>query len=99
MEKLSTNLDKQEIVERIKSSTKEEMDNLLVNIIKEKLIQEKDPKKLYEFFTYIYDNLYHDIIFKRIPISKSMINTLETLSMPVHNQSVIDNFLNKLQSW
>ncbi|AHB41516.1 hypothetical protein P148_SR1C00001G0726 [candidate division SR1 bacterium RAAC1_SR1_1] len=98
MEIVSQNLDKQEIVERVKNSTKGEMDKLLLSIIKEKLMQEKDQKKLYEFFTYIYDNLYHDIIFKKIPLSKAIVHLLESLSMPVYEPSVIDNFLTKLKS-
>lgn len=99
MENSREYLDKEVAVEKIKSSTKEEMDNLLLTIIREKLNQEKDQKKLYEFFTYIYDNLYHDIIFKRISLDKKTISLLEALSMPVYDQWIINAFLYRLKTW
>ncbi len=99
MENKREYLDKEVAVEKIKSSTKEEMDDLLVSIIKDKLIQEKDQNKLYEFFTYIYDNLYHDILFKRISLDKQTINMLEILAMPIYDQWIINSFLSKLKIW
>jgi len=99
MENAREYLDKEMAVEKIKSSTKEEMDDLLVSIIKYKLTQEKDQHKLYEFFTYIYDSLYHDILFKRVSLDKQTIHMLEVLAMPIYDQWVINSFLSKLKIW
>ena len=96
MEALSKQLEKQECISKLRSSTKAEIDTLLTYIIKEKIKQEKDPHKLYEFFTYIYDNLYHDIIFKKIHIHKPIIHALESLAMPVYSPSTIPDVLKRL---
>ena len=95
METPST-LDKQEVITQIKKSTKGEIDTLLKHIITEKLKQEKDPGKLYEFFTYIYDQLYHDIIFKKIHISKQLVNILENLAMPTYTEDTVRQILEKI---
>lgn len=89
-------IDKQELIKQIRNSTEIEIDDFLKCIIKEKLSQEKDHKRLYEFFTYIYDNLYHDIILKKISISKHMEKILGTLATPISNRSTIDGILKKL---
>ena len=96
MERPCGELNKEEVIKEIKINTKKDIDALLKHIITEKLTQEKDPKKLYEFFTYIYDNLYHDIIFKKIYINKQIVNVLEALAMPVYDKATIDNLLKKI---
>ncbi|MEI6774139.1 MAG: hypothetical protein WCL18_05050 [bacterium] len=96
MEISDKEIDKQEIVKQIKSKTQKEIDDFLKSIIKEKLSKEKNPKRLYEFFTYIYDNLYHDIVLKKICISKHIEKILGTLATPISNRITIDSILKKL---
>ena len=99
MEIPSKALDKEEVINQIKANTKKDMDALIKHIITEKLRQEKDPQKLYEFFTYIYDNLYHDIIFKKIHISKQLVTILETLAIPTtYDTTAIDDILKRLKA-
>ena len=89
----NAHLDKKEIVRQIKNSSGKEIDELLTYVIKEKLRQEKDTAKLYKFFTYIYENLYHDIIFKGIHIDEYIETALETLAMPIYESDTVDNIL------
>ncbi|MFA6256612.1 MAG: hypothetical protein WC606_05580 [Candidatus Absconditabacterales bacterium] len=80
----------------IKNKTRTDLNKLIRKIIKDYLLKEKDLQKIHDFFTFIYDNIYYDIIFKKISINKQTVRTLETLAMPIFNKKIIDTILKRL---
>lgn len=87
MEKWKEIREEELILRKIKSQKEEELRNLITDLITEKINKEEDPEKLYQFFSYIYDDIYHDLLFKKIKIDKKITKVLEMLATPIHEKS------------
>lgn len=53
------------------------------------ILREKpwDTKPLYEYFSKVYDSLYHDFLFKRLEVDKETQKFLELLATPIFQKS------------
>jgi hypothetical protein len=51
---------------------------------------EKDTLWMYQFFSWIYDELFYDIIFNKIEISNSTKKMLETLATPIYKKTATE---------
>jgi hypothetical protein len=74
----------------IKNSKENGTTTLLQELIKQKIKELQDIPKLHLFITQIYENLYYDIIFKNINITKKTVRHLESLTTPLTDISVAD---------
>jgi hypothetical protein len=63
------------------------LDRLLKKIIRKAIKEEKDVWKIQNFFSYIYEKIYHDVIFQKIPVEKKTIRLIEMLATPMHDKS------------
>jgi hypothetical protein len=79
---------KEELVILLQSKTKRGLDRLVHTIIKSTLQREKSLKKIYEYFTYLYEYFYPDIVMGTSKISRANIKALECLSMPIYAHSL-----------
>jgi len=84
------------LINLIRKKTKSDLDKLIKKIIKEYLSKEKDFKEIYLYFNSVYDNIYHDILFKKIHISKKTVRILETLAMPIRDKHEIEDIMKRL---
>jgi hypothetical protein len=67
--------------------TKTDLNLLVKKIIRWFLAWEPDTKKIHEVFSYVYEKLYHDIIFERIPLDQKTARLIELLATPMSNIS------------
>lgn len=85
-EMMKPHIDSNDLVSLIKSSTQKDLNKLVKQIISNSLKVEKNLKNIYTTFSSLYDNIYHDLLFKRINIDKKMVKILETLAMPIYEK-------------
>lgn len=78
--------DKQELLLILKSKTKRSLDRLVTIVVKDALTREKNLKKIYEYFSYLYEHFYHENLFGHAKISKPTIKLLEFVSTPIYDQ-------------
>ena len=85
---------KEDVIDLLKKKSSEDISGLMKNIMKNKLEKIKNLWEVNKFFSELYDDLYYDIIFKKIKINKSTCRLLENLAMPVDRKT--DNEWKKL---
>ena len=71
----------------LKCQTNKDLSGLVKDIIKKKVNETKDLNILNKFFSELYDDLYYDIIFKKIKIDKRTSRMLESLAMPLDRKT------------
>lgn len=86
--------DKQEIIDLLKKQSNKDLSELMKDIMKSKIEKAKDIWEVNKFFSELYDELYYDIIFKKIKIDKKTSRILENLAMPLDRKT--DNEWNDL---
>ena len=86
-ENISIKEDKQEIMDMIRNQSNKDLSILMKDIMKNKIEKNKDIEDVNKFFSELYDELYYDIIFKKIKIDKKTSRLLESLAMPIYKKS------------
>lgn len=63
-------------------------------------LKHEDYEKMYHFFSGVYDEIYHDMIFKKMEVNNATRSLLETLSMPLYklNKQEQDKWLNDINT-
>jgi len=79
--------DKQEVIDLLKRQSNKDLSELMKDIMKSKIEKAKDIWEVNKFFSELYDELYYDIIFKKIKIDKRTSRILENLAMPLDRKS------------
>ncbi len=87
---MEINKSKEDIINYIRKN----LDNDAKNIIKWVALNfiniEKDTLWMYKFFSWIYDELFYDIIFNKIEVSNNTKKMLEILATPIYKKSKAD---------
>lgn len=78
---------KQEVMAMLKKQSNKDISGLMKDIMKDKIEKTKDLSEVNKFFSELYDDLYYDIIFKKIKIDKRTSRLLEDLAMPIDRKS------------
>lgn len=77
-----------DLVRTIREDAREDLKELIhdtaSNILKQK---PWDTRPLYEYFSKVYDSLYHDFLFKRLELDKETQRMLEMLATPIYQKS------------
>lgn len=66
----------------------EDVSDTIAKTIKAYLIREKEIPAICEFFDMMYDQLYYEIIFKKVKIRKKIARQLEKLAGPLYIRTV-----------
>jgi uncharacterized protein YdiU (UPF0061 family) len=75
-------LQKEELTSLIKK-TKSDLDCLVKKIIRGFIRKEENIEKIHEVFAYVYEHLYHDIMFEKLPLDKKTARLMELLATPM----------------
>ncbi|MEI8253136.1 MAG: hypothetical protein WCG25_05310 [bacterium] len=78
---------KQEVMAMLKKQSNKDISGLMKDIMKDKIEKTKDLSEVNKFFSELYDDLYYDIIFKKIKIDKRTSRLLEDLAMPIDRKT------------
>ena len=81
------NTEKQQVIELLKKQSNKDLSILMKDIMKSKIEKTKDMWEINKFFSELYDDLYYDIIFKKIKIDKKTSRILESLAMPLDRKT------------
>lgn len=68
---------------------KKELEELLLEIIGN-LLKKQDLFDIYDLFNDVYDEIYYDIIFKKVNLEKRVIKILETFATPLYKKSDLE---------
>ena len=90
---------KQEVMAMLKKQSNKDISGLMKDIMKDKIEKTKDLSEVNKFFSELYDDLYYDIIFKKIKIDKRTSRLLEDLAMPIDRKTDKgwENIVNKIK--
>ena len=80
---------KENVIDMIRNNTAEDLKNLLKSVVIESK-NEINLQNLYTFFSDIFDEIYHDLVFKKVIQSKNLRQALELLSTPIYQKSKED---------
>jgi hypothetical protein len=75
------------VLDILRKHSDKDLSVLIKDIMRNKLEKTKDLWEINEFFNTLYDDLYYDIIFKKIKIDKRTSRLLESLAMPIDRKS------------
>ncbi len=56
----------------------------------ENLLDKQDLFEIYYLFNEVYDEIYYDIIFKRVSLDKRVIKIIETFATPLYKKSDLE---------
>lgn len=90
----------EKLVKFIRTQTRMDLQSLLKGIASE-LIEDSDGDmhSTYDYFSPVYDDLYHDLLFKKLAIQKETAELLEILATPIYRkapeeqQKIIDEYI------
>lgn len=82
------NLSKDGIIYIIRNH-KKKLEELLLEII-ENLLDKQDLFEVYYLFNQVYDEIYYDIIFKRVNLEKRVVKIIETFATPLYKKSDLE---------
>lgn len=80
----NTNFYKEKILFLLRNDKEQLAKKLIHNIAEKKYLNSHDLNWLYDFFSPIYDDLFYDLMFKKIEITTSTKELLENLSLPLY---------------
>lgn len=88
------------LVRFIRISTRSDLRSLMKGIAKDILSEsDGDMHATYDYFSPVYDSLYHDLLFEKIAIQKETKDLLEMLATPIFRKSpeeqqrIIDEYI------
>lgn len=81
---------RQKILFLLKHDNEEIAKKMIKQVAKNEYLQSHDFNWLYNFFSPIYDELFYDLMFKKIEITTSTKDLLEKLSLPLFKMNESD---------
>lgn len=81
------NINKEAAINLLRKQSNKDLSILMKDIMKSKIGNTKDMWEINKFFSELYDDLYYDIIFKKIKIDKRISRILESLAMPLDRKT------------
>ena len=74
---------KQKILFLLRNDSEEKAKEIIKEVAKDKYINQNDIDGLYSFFSPLYDEIFYDLMFKKINVNISTKELLETLALPI----------------
>jgi len=87
---MEKNISKENIINYIRKNMDNDAKKMIKWVASNFINIEKDTLWMYQFFSWIYDELFYDIIFNKIEISNSTKKMLETLATPIYKKTPIE---------